>query len=368
VERRRGEQHAGRYLSQYLDHGAYCAVNPPRAITQSDIAKQLGIGQKTVSRVLNGDPQVSPKLREQVESAAQAMGYRLNRSARSIKTRRFDTAMFLQVAARSHHRVMPGLLDGIAAGLAESGRSLMIERLVVADGSDVVTPTRGLDDAMADGIVAYADTEPAPAVEAMIDAVGLPVVWINRRRDHDTVCPDDVGAVEAMVDRLAAAGHSRIAWFDRQLGYRPPEELHYSRADRLEGFQAAMARRQLEPLLMVPSYDPGELGIIPWAEAQLRDLKCTAVACYHLGEALDVLYAASRAGIRVPEDLSLIAVHHDSPFAGVRIDVAALPAEELGRRAALMLAQRIAGAPPQAALNVPCSIIPGGTVRPPRAE
>ena len=180
-----------------------------RPITQYDIANRLGIGQKTVSRALSGAALVAPALRARILAAAAELGYRLNQSARSIRSQRFDAAILLQIVAKRHHRLAPGIVDGVADGLAAAGRALVIDRLVLTETG---TPPRAISQAMADGIIAHVDGEPPGEVDALLAATGLPVVWINRRRPYDAVCPDDRAAASMQVRRLIAAGHRRIAW------------------------------------------------------------------------------------------------------------------------------------------------------------
>jgi len=346
---------------------ATSSEKPSRPITQYDLAQSLGIGQKTVSRALAGDGPVSPKLRARIEAAAAELGYRPNQSARSIRSRRFDTAMLIQVVAKRHHRLAPGIIDGIADGLAEGGRALLIERLVLSEMSPDALLPRGLRQAMVDGLLVHADTDPAPAIEAAIAAAGLPIVWLNRRLSVNAVCPDDHGAAVMMVRRLAAAGHQRIAWLDFEVGYRPSDMLHYSRGARLDGYRSAMAEVGLPATVLTPTYEPGDVGHPAWLEARLRAERPSAVACYGGYEALAVIHIAGRMGLRIPEDLSLIMVHHESLVAGVRIDVAALPTETVGRAGAAMLVERLGGRKRCPSVAVPFTMILGATVVPPRS-
>lgn len=336
-----------------------------RPITQYDIAEHLGIGQKTVSRALAGEARVSPDLRVRIAAAAAELGYRPNASARSIKTRRFDNALLLQIVAKGHHRLAPGIVDGIADGLAEVGRPMLIERLVLADFARDPHPPRALREAMVDGLLIHVDAEPPAEIEALIGASGLPVVWLNRLLAADAVRPDDHAVGGLMVRRLAAAGHRRIAWLDQQLGFRDPGDLHYSRQMRVDGYRAAMESAGLPAVVLTPGYDPGESGHPAWLESCLRGDRPGAIACYGVYEALAVLRAAGRLGLRIPEDLSLITVHHESLVAGVRIDVAALPTEGIGRAGAAMLVQRLGGRRRIPSVAVPFALIPGATVAPP---
>ena len=299
--------------------------------------------------------------------AALELGYRPNLSARSVKTQRFDSAMLIQVVEKSHHRLSPGIVDGIADGLAAAGRPMLIERLVLADLATGGSTPRSLRHAMVDGLLVHVDVEPSPQVDAMLNASGLPLIWINRQRPWDAVCPDDVDSAALMTRRLIAAGHQHIAWLDLQVGYRDPVTQHYSRTSRIASYQTVMQQAGLTAAVLSPPYEPGESGHMAWLEARLRVERPTALACYGSYEALTVMHVVGRLGWRIPDDLSLITIHFESLMAGLCIDVAALPSEAIGRAAAAMLVERIASHQQQPAKLVPFRLIPGATVAPPRA-
>jgi DNA-binding LacI/PurR family transcriptional regulator len=55
-----------------------------------DVARHAGVSPATVSRIFNGNPRVDPTLRERVQASADALGYRPNRLARSMRRQRAD--------------------------------------------------------------------------------------------------------------------------------------------------------------------------------------------------------------------------------------------------------------------------------------
>lgn len=335
-------------------------------ITQYDLAEHLGVGQKTVSRALAGEPRVAPELRARIIAAAAKLGYRPNQSARSVKSQRFDKVLFLQLVETASQRIDSGIVDGISDGVSTLGRSLVIERLVLPDFHAGGLSPRGLREMMVDGVLVHGHLEPSPQVAAALTACGLPVVWVNRVQDHDAAYPDDHGGARMMVDHLLAAGHRRIAWYDEQMGFRPTTELHYSRAERVAGYRAGMTAGGGVPKILTPPRDPGRDGQFAWLLAQLgKQPRPTAIACYGSFEALSVLLAAERLGLRVPDDLSLILVHPDTLVAGIRLDVAQVPSESMGRAAAALLGRRLSGTRRVPAVAVPFTVLPGLSVRPP---
>src|SRR3954463_8070227 len=64
-----------------------------------DVARAAGVSQKTVSRVVNGDPHVSAEVRDRVHAAVATLGYRPNRAARNLVLGRSRTIGVLSVGS-----------------------------------------------------------------------------------------------------------------------------------------------------------------------------------------------------------------------------------------------------------------------------
>jgi len=330
-------------------------------ITQYDLADKLGVGQKTVSRALAGEPKVAPALRARILAAAKLHGYRPNQSARSVRSRRFDSVLLLQLVEAHHHRLNPGLIDGIADGLAACQRSLVIDRLSLADLRAGVIP-RSLREAMVDGILVHGGFDPTPALQTLLTGCGVPVVWINQPLARDAVHPDDQQGARLMTDHLLAAGHRAVAWYDLQFGQAPATTHHYSRAARIAGYRTAMADAGLPALLITPERKLAREENVAWIAAQLRQHRPRALACYGTHEALAAFYAAiALLGWRVPEDLALVLAHHESLSAGLNFTVARVPTAEVGQAAAEMLIARLDGGRPAAARALPFTLLAGET-------
>jgi LacI family transcriptional regulator len=100
-----------------------------------DIAKKLGISITTVSRALDGYPDVSPNTRELVEKTAREMGYVPNRAARTLRRHRSDTIGFIIPSARP--RFMDPFYSEFIAGLGDAAVSSRLDLLVSsAQGDD----------------------------------------------------------------------------------------------------------------------------------------------------------------------------------------------------------------------------------------
>src|SRR5690606_40864027 len=95
--------------------------------TLDEVAALAGVGRGTVSRVVNGSPQVSPAARAAVERAIVKLGYVPNRAARSLATRRTDSVALVVSASEARVFGAPyfaGSVRGISSGLLDSSLQL----------------------------------------------------------------------------------------------------------------------------------------------------------------------------------------------------------------------------------------------------
>ena len=107
----------------------------PHGATLEEVAKVAGVSRATVSRVVNGNPKVTPVVRQAVERAVGRMGYVPNPAARSLVTRRSGFIALVipeQTTSLFGDPFFPRLLVGISSELAASNVQLV---LMIAQGS-----------------------------------------------------------------------------------------------------------------------------------------------------------------------------------------------------------------------------------------
>jgi LacI family transcriptional regulator len=195
-----------------------------------DVADRAGVGLATVSRVVNGRPNVAPELAEKVREAARDLGYRHDATASSLRRadRRTDTvALVLEDVANPFSSALQRAVTDAAAergimvlsGSSDENPSRerdLVETFTArrADGL-IVVPTGGADDALR---AARSFGTPLVAVDRMVDLAGV-----------DTVTVDNREGTAAAAARLHAAGHRRVAYFGDQ-------PTIWTAGERLAGF------------------------------------------------------------------------------------------------------------------------------------
>jgi DNA-binding LacI/PurR family transcriptional regulator len=303
--------------------------------TLDQVAERAGVGRGTVSRVINGSPQVSEHTRRAVEAAVAELGYVPNLAARALVTRRTDAVAL--VISESEERVFSepffaGVVRGISARVAEAGRQLV---LALAGGQERPLE-RYLTPQHVDGVllVSLHGDDPLPE---LLRRRGLPVVLGGRPPSGYRgayVDVDNVGGARAGVAHLIARGRRRIATiggpFDMGAGQ-----------DRLAGYRAALAAAGLDedPALVIEG-DFSEVSGLQAMRKLLSDhADLDAVFAANDLMAIGALRALRDAGRRVPEDVAVVGFD-DSPLSRVTeppLSTVRQPIEEMGREMADML-------------------------------
>lgn len=311
------------------------------AVTIKQIAEQTGLSWPTVSQVLTGKGhRYKAETRERILKVARQLGYRPNAFARAIRTGRFGAAALVLSATDRYRSALPdGVLQGICDALEAKGMHLTVARLGDQKLTDEGFVPKLLREWMADGLLLDYNKQIPSRMMRLIEQYDIPSIWLNYRRQHDAVYPDDLSAGREATERLLALGHRRIAYAG-QPGDTPP---HYSETDRREGYAEAMRAAGLEPRV-VGGYKARECphcGRSAWRAVLDRPERPTAVVAYGAKSLLGVFRAADRLGLEMPRDLSLITFSGHP--AGLDMDVATMlvPEIRLGREAVEMLLEKI---------------------------
>ncbi|MBM9507482.1 LacI family DNA-binding transcriptional regulator [Actinacidiphila acididurans] len=203
-----------------------------------DVAARAGVGLKTVSRVVNEEPGVTPDTAARVQAAIDALGFRRNDSARLLRTRR----------TASVGLVLEDVADPFYAGLSRAVEDVARSHgALLFTGSSAEDPRREQELVLAfcarrvDGLVVVPAGDDHRYLTPEIDA-GVATVFVDRpagRLNADVVLTDNAGGVREGVAHLIAHGHRRIGF----IGDLP---VIHTAAERLRGYREAMAAAGLQ--------------------------------------------------------------------------------------------------------------------------
>lgn len=301
-------------------------------ITITAIARQCGVSHTLVSQALRGIGRMDANTRKRIVETATSLGYRANPAAQAIRLGRFGAVALVQDEARG--LLSASLLEGLFEELDRLHLRLAFARL---DQQALAAP--GLSERLAvDGVMMnLGGPDPAEVL-----APGATSIWINRAGEQDCVRPDDRGAMRLLTARLLAAGHRRIAYADWQ---RCHPVRHFSHDARVQGYQETMQAAGLEPRFF--DLLPEERAAKDFFGAGRRLLgtgeRPSAVLCYaSSNQGIPLLAAALSLGLTVPRDLVFATVTERINTDQLPIACLLQPWQEVGRRAARMLAAKLA--------------------------
>lgn len=325
--------------------------------TLSDVAERAGVDVSTASRVLRGEAgqRVREETRARILAAAEALGYRANPVARALRTARTHT---LGIAVpQLDNPVFAAAIAGAESVAAARGYALLISHLEVSlPAKDAYARLAQLN--RVDGLLAATLEEDAPLAEALAEA-GVPFVALNRVLPGAcSVALDNVAAVRVAIDHLVSLGHRRIAHLAGRVG-------GWNGRLRLAGWRAALRAHGIRPdpeLIEHAGYTAAGGAAAMAALLSRVRTRPTAVLAATLVSAAGALRTLRQAGLAVPGDMSVAALH-DGPVAELvepQLTTVALPAEAMGAAGAEALIGMIEGGEVSAATTL---LPPRGLIR-----
>lgn len=288
-----------------------------------DVAKQAGVSHMTVSRVLNGHPNIRESTRDRVLQAIDEMNYTRSSIARALATRR---AMRIGVLVDSPVQWGPNstvrAIESAArdAGYAISSFSISEDEESQIDAGVVELVTQGVD--------ALCVIAPRASSLDLLrqQSTGLPTLVIKAEEDPEmhTAAVDQRAGAMAAVMHLIALGHRSIAHLSGPLDW-------YDARAREQGWRDALLDAGLPISPPVVGDWTSDYGYSYGKSYDFAD--ATAVFAANDQMALGLIHGLSDRGLKVPHDLSVVgfddlpdARHFLPPLTTVRQDFAALGA------------------------------------------
>lgn len=309
-------------------------------LTLEDIAKQVGVSRSTVSRVVNGSPNVSPEVRQQVEEAIRITGFHPNAAARSLasqRTRVIGLVLPRSVSSFFTDPFFPQLTQGIAVGCNANDLSLSLFLVTNKEDEDKIMP-RISRSGMLDGILVQSGRADDPLMERLITS-RIPCVVLGRPFNHTAftyVDVDNIKAAHTATKHLIDLKYTRIATITGSHGSTVT-------LDRIEGYVNALqeAGYEIDSSLIAK----GEFSETSGYEAMKSLLPHKPDAVFIASDlmASGAIRALQDAGLRVPEDIALVGFD-DIPLAAltnIRLTTVRQPIPQIGTKGVELLIELI---------------------------
>jgi LacI family transcriptional regulator len=272
------------------------------ATTIREVARLSGVSVATVSRVFNDYRDVRPETRERVLAAARELDYAPSAAARTLVGRRSQLVGVVLFTGHEHpdiqHPFFQDVLVGLKHGIGAVGYDLL---LFATEQSGAYL--RRAQHHRVDGVVLWGVDRADPEIPKLLGA-RMPLVAI----DLEVVGPratwvssDSVAGARLAVHHLHALGHTRIATITGLLETKPGRE-------RLEGYRSELASLGLGT---PEAYEQRGDFYADTGETAMRALLAlpqppTAVFAASDEMAIGAVRAARAAGLRVPDDISVV--------------------------------------------------------------
>jgi DNA-binding LacI/PurR family transcriptional regulator len=270
-------------------------------VTIKDIAKIAGVSHTTVSRALHDSPVIAPNTINRIKKIANEQGYLPSAVARGLKTRQSRAlgVIVSSIADPFWGEVLQGIDDtlhiaGYSLIVAASRRDKQREKEIV----------RAMGERRVDGVILCSPPFSAEHGRSLQE-YGLPIVVVNNQSAEDfrySIYNDNEYGVRQVVRHLVDLGHQRIAFLGNRQGGRTTME-------RENGFRAEMHAAglpiQKAYMCLGPESTPqgGYAGVQHLIAMSERP---TAIICYNDHMATGVYSALYHAGLRVPQDISVV--------------------------------------------------------------
>jgi LacI family transcriptional regulator len=335
--------------------------------TLNDVARLAGVSTMTVSRVINNSGYISPEARARVNVAIAELGYMPNILARQLRSKRTKTIAL--VVTDITNPFFTTIARGVEDVAGARGYAVMFCNTYESEAEEI-DYIRLLIQRRIDGVLLVPATNSSGSLE-LLQKHGLPVVVLDRRARFeervDEVRTDSEAGAYAIVNHLLELGHRRIAVLTG------PEGVSTS-ADRVAGYRRARAEKGL-------ASEPEQVLFGEYNEASGFEMtrkilagrpRPTAIFAANNFIAFGAIRALREVGMQTPEDMSIVVFDDLPPSWNLDpfLTVVAQPAYEIGRQAAELMLERLAGKAPSEPRTIvlPSEMITRRSTAPPRPE
>ncbi|PVG81302.1 LacI family transcriptional regulator [Nocardioides gansuensis] len=330
---------------------------PQDKLELADVARLAGVSPATASRALSNAYGVSPATRARVLEVAERVNYVVSPEASGLA--RGTRQRVALVVPHIERWFFGAMVSGLGSVLRAAGFDVLLYH--VGDSEDrsrffEQLPARRKVDAVVVVAFPVADEE-----RARLELMGVTVVAAGgQNAAYPFVCIDDHAAARQAVDHLLQLRHTRIG----MIGARDPAWPNWPvRPGRIQAYYDCLEAAGIE-------VDPALISTVDWGPehgaegmARLLSLREPPTAVYaHSDEiAFGAMSVLRRAGLRVPQDMSIVAIDDHPLSAFLDLTTVAQPVPEQGKLTAQMLLALLRGEETDQAMHVPTKLVVRGS-------
>ena len=313
--------------------------------TIAQIAAELGLSKSTVSRALRGVPGISAETIAQVTAAADRLGYVPSIAAAGLSTGRNHT---VGVVVPSLNRwFYNSALTGITRTLADTPYDVILYDLDRPHGGGTRTFSRALLRQRVDAVITVATVFSAEELaefahfDVPMIAVGPPTAGLR------TIGIDDIAIMSAATAHVVELGHRRLGLLGGFDAETPP---HRNAIDREQAFMrtALAAGATVDPSWMLAGGYRVDSAIRAVSDLFRSPSRPTALVCASDDMAFGAMYALELAGLRVPQDVSVVSIDGHEYSEAYDLTTCRQDPEAQGVLAARAIVAEVEGAEPPA--------------------
>jgi len=342
----------------------------PRKVTLTDVSRAAGVGIATVSRAMGDHPDVSAATRDRIRAVAQELGYRPSVAARALRRGGFHAVSV----------IVPDNLWGWWEPVVRStfetasaaGYQVLVHPVAGTEGG-LAAVIEGLANVPTEGVIVISVPDQQSVREAC-DRIGIPGVAIDDASldiHFPSISAANYEGAAEVVRHLVSLGRSRIAFLGTAGYANGPAwgETRFMR-EREQAYRDVLTAAGLridESLLIETTFDETAPGCPELGALLDHGVQIDAVFCAFDQLAAPALRELARRGLSVPGDVAVAGFDDErtATLVNPQLTTARQPYEEMGRAAAELLLQAVAGETPELKrYEYPTQLIERASTRP----
>ena len=330
--------------------------------TIHDIAREAGVSTATVSRVFNQPEKVSALTRDRVEAVIARHHYVSDGLARGLASRRSRTLGL--VIPTIMNSIYASSTQAIQQAAQEAGYTVLVGISEFSAEEEALLIHRLLERRVQGLILTGRERRPDLYEKVRRNRTPFVITWrVSRDGALPSISFDNYQAARAAVEHLSSLGHRRIGLICGRT------DVNDRALDRRQAFEDALDAAGIAP-------DPGliferSFEFVDGRAAMHKMLanaeRPTAVFCANDIQAIGAMYECQEAGVRVPQDMSIVGFD-DLPIAryvSPQLTTIRVPAAEMGARAARSIIDAIEAGGEVSPCELATDLIVRGTTAPP---